>query len=520
MTATTSTPLRKSKRQRAPNKKYTDDPFEGLDILSSDSEDGSGKLGLQNEAKSDDDFPANRPVQGLEAEASDDSVGSDVSDGSAVLTPKEIDEDARSYASSDAENELGTRPMPRSKAKGSHRLQAKAPKKLRRIDLFGGTREEDVSHILMSRDQWANDPTLPSKNRMCYPFSHTEEMRHMEATIGWDWYYDQGGRYSFAEKQKTRALSVNQGSLYVPGCTRSGHSFLMGPYGRQKLFTLSALHTSGLEEAWTDATHDGGSATQPGSRKRKRHGWMMNVGTRVKCLDWAPNHEGDAQYLALATGQPKRPPTDPAGEAPAFTPTIATPSCIQIWAFSTSTAAHSETSLDSDRSPVLKQVLCSDWGDVKQLKWCPMPRSGRDEGDRGKVSIGLLAGVWSDGCVRVLDIQTDKAEERPTAYGMPHGFLVLDNRNTKNTCGSKTRQCSIYDKPIEHDLHVSGLALTNRPRSRPLERLSRHLRHLPSNPPPNSCKTPPQIQHHVHIHATPSSHLHPPKRTPRQPIHP
>lgn len=67
--------------------------------------------------------------------------------------------------------------------------------------------------------------------------------------------------------------------------------------------------------------------------------------------------------------------------------------------------------------PELRLVICTEWGDVKQLKWCPMPRIFRDEDSRGKVSLGLLAGIWTDGHVRILDVQFDKYGKSMTTCG-------------------------------------------------------------------------------------------------------
>ena len=416
--------VRKSGRQRIPSKKYTVDAFEGLDILNSDSEGDLEALQQLQDSKNDVDF-AEHLADGNEDE---ESLGNGVSDGSAILTPEEENEDAESFASSNPEDRglqntstsQRGKPMEQNStrdadvhSRGMIENLMKTDQEKSRVRLFAGSGIEDIVHITRSRDQWAADPTLPSREKMCHRVSHTDEKRQMEATVGWDWYYDQGGRETFAEKQKVRTLSLEEGVAYLSEATDSSLSFLMGPYGRQQVFTLGLSQSLDLEEAWDTAS---GSSEQglEGFRscKRRRLGWMMNVGTRVRGLDWAPNHHGDTQYLALAVAKvptSTRPATP--REAPAFTPSCPTPSGVQIWAFDTS-----NNPMGSTRPPELQQVLCTEWGEINQLKWCPVPRATRDEDALGRISIGLLAGIWGDGCARILDVQLEKGQGAVTSY--------------------------------------------------------------------------------------------------------
>ena len=412
------TPTRRSGRERVPNKKYTDDAFEGLDILSSESEQEELAVleQLQN-AEDDDDFPEDQAV--AEPEDDEDSLAEDLSDGSGIKTPVEEYEDAHSYASTDGEEPSSPRNTGR---KGrSHKAQRdpnvhsrgmpenpfSTDGRYSRINFFTGQGVEDISHVVKSRDQWVSDPTLPSRSRMCHLVSHTKEKRELEATIGWDWYYDQGGREFFAKQQNFKLLHVAEAANYVPTPSSNSHSFLIGPYGRQKLFNLVPSQSLGLETAWVAA---GGEANLPASKSNirgqamQRHGWMLNVGTHVRSLAWAPNHDGGTQYLAVAIALPKGSIRKRLSkEAPSFTPSPSTPSAIQIWSFANTSAPEAESSLDSERDPELRTVIVSDWGAVQQLKWCPVPRTPRHEDSHGYTStnIGLLAGIWGDGVTRV-----------------------------------------------------------------------------------------------------------------------
>ena len=428
--------LRKSGRQRVPNKKYTVDAFEGLDILNSDSEADLEVLQQLEDSKNDDDFPE------IHVEGNDDeeSFANEDSDGSAILTPEEEYEDAHSYASSDPEetdlrgtSKGNNRKLRRRTSnqfadvhsRGMLENPMRADYDRSRVKMFSGSDVEDMLHVIRSRDQWAAEPTLPRRANMRHQVSHTDEKRQMEATVGWDWYYDQGGRESFAEKQRLRTLSMEEGVAYMPEPTHGSHSFLMGPYGRQKVFTLALSQTKGLEEAWNTAS---GSSEQNSeefrSSKTRRLGWMLNAGARVRSLDWAPNHHGDKQYLALAVtkSSTSNDTITPIG-APAFTPSCPAPSSVQIWAFDSS-----NNSMNSTGPPELQQVLCTDWGEITQLKWCPVPRAKRNDDAIGNISIGLLAGIWSDGCARVLDVQLEKGQGVNTSFRKSRLYQSLQGR--------------------------------------------------------------------------------------------
>ena len=419
-----TSPIRKSGRQRVPNKKYSIDDSASLDVFSSDSERGLETLQQLQDSKNDNDFQDDHGEENVD----EDSPADGISDASTILTPGERHEDVHTYASSDPEEHdpaaitkyhkrkakvyasdqdanVRFRGMPENMMRSDHESS--------RLKLYSGSDVKDILHVIRSRDQWAADPTLPSRKRMRHQISHTEEKRQMEATVGWDWYYDQGGREYFGRKQKVRGLSSEEGLAYVSQAANSSLSFLMGPYGRQKVFTLAASQSLALAETWY-TSFESSEQNMEGSKdcKQRRLGWMLNVGTRIRCLDWAPNHHGATQYLALAVANASasiRATT--LIEAPAFTPSCPAPSSIQIWAFDAS-----EKSKDSTPPPELQLVFCTEWGEIAQLKWCPVPRARRNEDALGKISVGLLAGVWGDGCARVLDVQLEKGQGAITSY--------------------------------------------------------------------------------------------------------
>ncbi|KAL8700107.1 MAG: hypothetical protein Q9201_005636, partial [Fulgogasparrea decipioides] len=438
------TPVRKSGRARQPNKKYSVDAFAGLDILDSVSDEEAEAWEQLENNDNDEEFDEAKSVEEVNDPEEDEiSSAEAVSDGSGIATPLEDSGDAAVVDESRTEdhgNSLTGRKtnynyhyrQRRNQEAGTHirgiadpvGAKAKGSKADHLYSLFGNA-TADLLHMARSRDQWADTATLPRRPNesgsrgMRHFFSHTEEKRRMESTVGWDWYYIHGGRQHMARLQQSQSLSPQEGIEYIPHPSHPRRTIFMGPYGRQSRFDLPFLQTMPIGEAWKNApapnlTEEVGPG-RPRSQKG-RDGWVLNVGTGVRCLDWAPNHLGDTQYLALSTLQPKS--NESFGQSkfsPAFT-AQSFPSSVQIWSFSSCEAPDRKSLLDPDHPPRLRLVICTDWGDAKHLKWCPMPRDFPEEGQEGKIPIGLLAAVWSDGHVRVLDIHLDNTDTQDTHY--------------------------------------------------------------------------------------------------------
>lgn len=89
-------------------------------------------------------------------------------------------------------------------------------------------------------------------------------------------------------------------------------------------------------------------------------------------------------------------------QAPAFSATEPFPASIQIWAFD----SDEEGQLDVSKQPRLQLVICADWGAPKQFRWCPVDIEEGEEPaeEQDHIRVGTLAGTWSDGRVRILDV--------------------------------------------------------------------------------------------------------------------
>ncbi|KAL8838742.1 MAG: hypothetical protein Q9170_001991, partial [Blastenia crenularia] len=472
------TPLRKSGRKRQPNRKYSKTEITNLDALNSASEEETPAWQQPVvESSNDEEFDVAQlgDEEANDPEADEISSADAASDGSGIATPHEDFDDAASYASAEVVPiiEDGDLPpegdeLPSRRAKdqsylwrrrkklesGIHRRGIVEPSAPRANGSKGdylyalvGNAPEDLIHMARSRDQWAQEIAVPRRPNprgtkgMRHLFSHTEEIRTMEATEGWDWYYDHGGRQRFAEVQQSHTLSAAEGMKYIPQPSHTKRTIFMGPYGRQSRYNLSVFQSLALDQAWKYAAqvHRTGEEAEPQQPKehKRRDGWLLNVGTGVRCLEWAPNHSGDTQYLALSTFQPKNP--EQIGRlkfSPAFTPQ-SFPSSIQIWSFSSASAIDRESLLDPDHPPRLRMVICTDWGGAKALSWCPMPRNFREPDQENGTPIGLLAAVWSDGNVRVLDIRLDNqppSQEEPIYKAYATAAFTAKPPSTLCTC--------------------------------------------------------------------------------------
>ncbi|KAI4286601.1 MAG: hypothetical protein L6R35_004143 [Caloplaca aegaea] len=470
MDADVPLPVRRSSRKPQP-KRFTHDEITTLDILNSTSEEDLEAWQNSAESSSDEEFgfdPAARDSDDPEedvissVEAASDSTG--------IATPAQATDDEASYASADAtrareegDSLTGARlknyshvytKRKRPKA-GTHtrgmadplRAPAKGAKGEYLSSLFGNA-TQNLVHVARSRDQWAEDVALPRRPNesgtrgMRYLFSHTAEKRQVEATEGWDWYYNRGGRQGLDGVQRSHPLSVEEGITYIPKPSHTQRTIFMGPYGSQSHFDLPALQSMSIDEAWYRPPERDGSEernSQPPRSQRRREGWLLHVGTGVRCLDWASNHAAGTQYLAISTVQSKN--NQDIGHlkfSPAFT-AQSFPSSIQIWSFSTSQKPLNETLLDTDNPPRLKMVICTDWGDPKDLRWCPMPSVPEecDQGDGGR-PVGLLAGIWSDGHVRVLDIQLEQIDDMQDTQYLRYTSAAFTAKPPSTLCTSVT----------------------------------------------------------------------------------
>ncbi|OJD40633.1 transcription factor tfiiic complex subunit tfc6 [Diplodia corticola] len=432
---------RRTSGRARPAKRYTNDAFEGLEI--DDEAADSDMFAHEDDSGGDDDFD--------EAAAADDGpdVEDDVSEGAAsgdddggygedMLSDDEVigpenDRPARKP------KRRGGRPvkpgfMQRAEAssfktgsfcllasrvhehkesevkvssRGVPEMYHNTGKDTRILNLFGPAKE-DVVPATTARDRWHDEPVLPSRRMnkhgeggMAFSPLYTKAVRELEASKGWEWYHERGGEQAFRARQEVRVISEDEAAVYLPQTGKPDQPVLLGPFRNQKLFHVAGGKAINIGQAWSkDAGVEAGNSTKGAP---VRQAWLFNLGYKVQCLEWVPWREGSQYISAAALQRSKSYRTTENYAAPGFAPTDPTPASIHIWRIQST----DDGRLDYDVDPKLDIVLCTDWGSVRSMRWCPMPR--RKEEDENEVHLGLLAGVWADGRMRILDVRYPKS---------------------------------------------------------------------------------------------------------------
>ncbi|KAH0552857.1 hypothetical protein GP486_006943 [Trichoglossum hirsutum] len=291
-----------------------------------------------------------------------------------------------------------------------------------------GRDTEDLIEAIRCRDKWCNHPTLPTRcadeqgnGGLAYSFFYSPEQREEESTEGWRWYIENGGQDAFQKRQRTSNLTAGEGRLYLPRPEKESHKILMGPKGAQKLMLLEAGKVANLRDAWSEVRGD----ETPGSQ---REGWILNIAARVLCMDWLPNRPLDGEDAARSTDKASR-DTEAIAASRVFAPAPPEPACIQIWSFQVSVEPDKQV-LDSTTPPKLFLGICTDWGYVKQFKWCPTQRSEAAESTDGMTNFGLLAGIWGDGKLRVLDVWHDEGQDAPAYVKYEKAAFEIGGQDT------------------------------------------------------------------------------------------
>lgn len=310
------------------------------------------------------------------------------------------------------------------RSRGIADFSGKGGQEVRLRDLFGPA-HIDLKPILRTRDEWRLQETLPllDSGLKRSPFesmkARADEARAVKA------WYTKIGREEFSKGQKTTVLSQEEAKMYMLHDDADSINVLMGKTSSPQVQPLKRNSYVNIADPFED--------------KAQRRGWLLNLGARIQDAHWMTNEQGSIQYLAVVVEQKdapdQQPPPMEQPTAPAFSALKPFPASIQIWAFG-STEDHT---LDSSVKPRLALVICADWGAAKQLRWSPVsphdrkvPLDGRES-----VDVGLLASRWSDGRVRVLNIEipecnTEDAE--PVFIHISHAAFEVSIPQTVASC--------------------------------------------------------------------------------------
>lgn len=455
--------VRRSGRTRKANPKYTNDLLdeEAKKILAPVS--GSSSASEQGEAPAEDEstgseFDAEQVIgdyaQSDEDELSIGSAGAGgLSEGSGIETPAESDDEIISIASdydSDGQpvktRRIGVVKQGGGKETHSRGLGARHSHGAKEVGwgILYGPSQEDLLPAIYVRDMWLkpDDITLPSRRTLTKVISDgeygktnrygiSEERLRLEATGGWDWYYNDKGLGFRSSQQTSNVEDESIRKQYHRRGRQFQHSVVLGPSQRQTRFTIAEGDCIDIGTAWqsrspqpssdamdvdqpahasSEQTPIGGNTTSARSdMKRVRNGWLFTTGHKVQTLAWAPNTRDSRQYLAVSCATTSSQRKDFPPHASAMTAAPPYPSNIQIWSIESCPEPGQPSRLDMKAKPRLRQVICTDWGDIRHLAWCPVLRQERvsDSEHTPAGYIGILAVVSSDGSVRVLDVSAN-----------------------------------------------------------------------------------------------------------------
>ncbi|KAI5198488.1 hypothetical protein E4T39_06744 [Aureobasidium subglaciale] len=442
-------PNRKSGRRRQPSKKYTVDAFEGLDIgdvlplpveTPDDDEDDDFHMDPNASPEPPDD---DLSIDGAAEEDDYDQTHHDiVSDGESVIGGSEADAPTftRGFKRVKVDEIAKMKGDPRFNPRGLLEPAARGSKELQRLFFFGPAKDDQMP-ALKAHYRWGAELTIPSHYANAGGFGgfktsyfHGDSEMKAESEEGWDWYENKGGKETFNLCQRSSVLPSQKARLYVSPAAFESCKVLMGPYKRQAPFEIRLHESLNLNHPWIPRPSSVDIPAPIQELKSYRNGWMLNLGEKVQHIEWVPNIKGPRQFLTAATsplvGSTSEEQEFNAPYAPAFTPRPPTKSSIQIWELHATPSGR----VDTKHAPILRKVICSEWGDVKTFNWCPMPRE-KAPASSGRMNLGLLAGIWADGALRVLDVFVGAEDAAETEYELLEtAAFTTQPPNTICTC--------------------------------------------------------------------------------------
>ncbi|EEQ27866.1 hypothetical protein McanCB56680_000753 [Microsporum canis] len=406
-------------------------------------------------ARLDSDYEDGPVAQSPTSEISEDEY--EAEDGANIPQKESVGNLDRSQKSDQLNTQTYSRGLLKPSSRSSKTLQ---------LRLTFGSGDQDILPIIHTRDIWSGslDLTFPSRESLqkCNIwnshgnkdiFGVDREMNTRESTAGWDWYYsDIGAR--FREKQLILPITEEAANTYLPSHEVPKLTVLMGPSDAQTTYSIGRGESFDFSSAWPsmgpipvkkERNKSFGSSPNQGAsavpnRVRAREGWILNLGNRIQCVSWAPNCYGSSQYLAIVApildNQKAQFDDGSIKGAPAFTPSAPYPSAIQIWRFEASDTVNGLRKLDMDTKPRLHMVICTAFGNINRLYWCPIAvnRDSEDRNINEPVKPALLAGLWSDGSVKVFNVDLCSSDTGTKYVSLKNPAFQVRPPSTVCTC--------------------------------------------------------------------------------------
>ncbi|KAL9048390.1 MAG: hypothetical protein Q9162_007754 [Coniocarpon cinnabarinum] len=256
----------------------------------------------------------------------------------------------------------------------------------------------------------------------------SDASRAQDAGEAWRWFTEGLGQAWLQHLQKCESISAQ--ALQEMLAEDKTQDLVSGQPSTLRLLSMAQDETMDTETLFQQMPLAGING-----RPLPRRGWLMNFGTTVQYLAWAPNCTGLEQYLLVC---PAPRGFERWSKSSAFAPSPATLSCLQLYRFvgvEMADPGHA-TTIDTNHTPRKALTLCSEWGRIKQAKWCPVPQNDAvKQSIPNRNHIGFLALVTGDGKVRVLNITLpSSASEECEELKLTDCAFVTKPPNTICTC--------------------------------------------------------------------------------------
>ncbi|CAK1360640.1 hypothetical protein CB0940_06657 [Cercospora beticola] len=411
----------RSARRSGPRRRYTVDAFEGIEELQSEKE--SGEEGLIDDDDELDQDDADSFHTGAESpEPSDDDMSEIVELGAVEEVEDDLDSNAgerdlddnmsiaeEPHAGPPILSKLQKRKLKRSRpaedvayTRGvldNAEIHNRMSKLRRRLHYFGPTKD-DWETLLRTRTKWGLEACFPSRKPKKddtggFAFNAAYEREMAKAEANWRWYHKDGGKEAFVARLVVSGLTRDETQEYLPQNTDGVRCVVMGGIEEQKLHRLQPGQFLPLAQPFEKVPAPGQQWKENLPNDYKT-GYLINLGAKIQSMDWAPSQFGAKHYLAVSV-LPKR---DPPRSAPAFSPQPEYKSSIQIWEFTADKTGH----IAKTTPPRLCKVICMAVGDIKSLKWCPVPA-------KETAVMGFIAFISGDGAARVLGVGKPPADD-------------------------------------------------------------------------------------------------------------
>ncbi|KAK1962083.1 hypothetical protein LY78DRAFT_695737 [Colletotrichum sublineola] len=286
------------------------------------------------------------------------------------------------------------------------------------LDFFYGPQEEAVGVASWLLNRWAGYAVLPSKlpdgpappvpSPWLDPEFFEDQRRYAK-----EWFDRLKDAKGATEGERQMSAEEAEAYRLKPG----GHLVsVIGPYLDQQEVKITPYDGVVLSES-------GLPLTNHAHADEKSAGWMFDVGGIVVGMAWASRTEQEAQILALAV----IPHTDHVLNSEGSYDQ--NKGIIQLWALC------GEKGQDGITRPLasparLTRTICSDWGRVTRLKWCPV--AYRENG-----AMGLLAVLCNDGQVHIVVVKDIGDDEHDAFTKLENPIVSLgipSETNVTATC--------------------------------------------------------------------------------------